>query len=166
MVQVSCSPHCLICALVAIMLRQVNRIRKSVTCSWLTVGRMNYVPSFISKSISKATSFRCGVENFEMKGRLMVTFRPMLNRVPVVGGVQARHLAAISFAVRAMGLPAGLGLNCFVFCCHGASDSEECNRIQQSLRDSYACISDSVNCDKHMDTHNRRDESWQTCLCA
>jgi hypothetical protein len=29
---------------------------------------MKFLPNFVSKAISKATSFRCGVENFEMFG--------------------------------------------------------------------------------------------------
>jgi hypothetical protein len=29
---------------------------------------MKFLPNFMSKAISKATSFRCGVENFEMFG--------------------------------------------------------------------------------------------------
>jgi hypothetical protein len=39
--------------------------------SWLLVvcaEKMKFLPHFVSKAISKATSFRCGVENFEMFG--------------------------------------------------------------------------------------------------
>ncbi len=49
---------------------------------------MSYVPTFITKSVSKATSFRCGVENFEMFGELMLSFRPLMHQLPVVGGLQ------------------------------------------------------------------------------
>ena len=53
---------------------------------------MKLVPGFLSKAVSKATSFRCGVENFEMFGQLMLSFRPLMHQLPVVGGLQATTL--------------------------------------------------------------------------
>jgi hypothetical protein len=49
---------------------------------------MKLVPKFLSKAVSKATAFRCGVENFEMFGQLMIAFRPVMHQLPIVGAMQ------------------------------------------------------------------------------
>jgi hypothetical protein len=59
--------------------------------------KMKLLPNFVSKAISKATSFRCGVENFEMFGDLMIAFRPLMHQLPIVGAAQVSFTEAPDF---------------------------------------------------------------------
>lgn len=59
--------------------------------------KMKFLPNFVSKAISKATSFRCGVENFEMFGDLMIAFRPLMHQLPIVGAIQVSFTEAPDF---------------------------------------------------------------------
>lgn len=45
------------------------------------------MPTFITKTVSKATGFRCGVK-FEMSKQLMLSFCTLTHQMPDIGGLQ------------------------------------------------------------------------------
>lgn len=59
--------------------------------------KVSFLPAFVSKAVSKATCFQCGVENFQMSGNIMVSFRPLMNQIPVVGAIQVSFTEAPDF---------------------------------------------------------------------
>ncbi|EFN57550.1 hypothetical protein CHLNCDRAFT_143184 [Chlorella variabilis] len=47
-----------------------------------------WIPNFIEDRLKDMLTFSVGVENAKLRGRIRVTMRPLLRRVPVVGAVQ------------------------------------------------------------------------------
>lgn len=56
-----------------------------------------WIPNFIEDKLKELLTFSVGVEDAKLKGRVRVTLRPLLMRVPVVGAMQVSLLEAPEF---------------------------------------------------------------------
>jgi hypothetical protein len=50
--------------------------------------QLTMIPDVLTKLVSNAVSFTCGVEKFKMKGRIRFAFDPLLRRLPIIGAVK------------------------------------------------------------------------------